>query len=75
VRITDNRTNQSLGNFEVYSMADKLQSDDSTVEFVIEMAVGDIRGAMIRYDDSSQIREIQKPDGITTEEHPAKDGT
>jgi hypothetical protein len=62
VRITDNRTNQPLGDFEIYSMADKLRNDDSTFEFVIEMAVGDIRGAIIWYEDSSQSPDIHKPD-------------
>lgn len=52
VRITDNRVNQTLGDFEVYSMADKSTEGGSALESVVQNAVGDILGAIIWYDDS-----------------------
>jgi hypothetical protein len=62
VRITDNRTSQPLGSFEVYSIADKFPREDSTREFAAELAVLDIRGALFGYEDSPNSPDIQKPD-------------
>jgi hypothetical protein len=62
VRITDNRTNQPIGTFEVYSKADKYKKGDSARLSVSQDAVVDIRIAIIGSGDSSQSPEIQKPD-------------
>jgi hypothetical protein len=74
VRITDNRTNQPIGDFEVYSMADKSTGDDSALESVVQNAARDILHAIIWPEDSSNSPEIQKPDDINAAEHPARDG-
>jgi hypothetical protein len=62
VRITDNRTNQPIGTFEVYSKADKYKKGDSARLSVSQDAVVDIRIAIIWPEDSSNNPEIQKPD-------------
>jgi hypothetical protein len=63
VRITDNRTNQPLGSFEVYSKADKSKEGDSALESVIENAVADIRGAIIWPGDSYLSNSAGKENG------------
>ena len=62
VRITDNRTNQLIVVFGVYSKTDKFTGYYSSLESVVQNAAGDILCPMIWSDDSSQRPEIQKPD-------------